>query len=45
VSARSFLQVHYNSVYMADDPPAPLPSEKLFGSRRLYNLLFRDALP
>ena len=34
------LQVHYNSVYPADDPPQPPPSEKLLGSKRLYNLLF-----
>ncbi|GAB4821497.1 hypothetical protein N2152v2_008543 [Parachlorella kessleri] len=38
-------EVHYNSVYMQEDPPAPLPSEKLFGSRKLYNLLFRDHVP
>ena len=43
--SRALPQVHYNSVYPADEPPAPLPSEKLFGSRRLYNLVFGDSAP
>jgi hypothetical protein len=32
--------VHYNSLYHADDPPPPLPDDKLLGSRRLHSLLF-----
>ncbi|KAI3424973.1 hypothetical protein D9Q98_008354 [Chlorella vulgaris] len=33
-------EVHYNSLYHADDPPPPLPDDKLLGSRRLHSLLF-----
>lgn len=33
------VQIHYNSVYSADEPPPPLPAEKLLGSRRLWTLL------
>lgn len=36
------LQVHYNSVYPVDDPPGPLPNDKVLGSRRLFQLLFGD---
>ncbi|KAL4443969.1 hypothetical protein ABPG75_011706 [Micractinium tetrahymenae] len=34
-----FAEVHYNSAYSADEPPPPLPAEKLLGSRRLWALL------
>jgi hypothetical protein len=39
----AYMQVHYNSVYPSDDPPPPLPDDKLLGSRRLHSLLFGGA--
>lgn len=36
----ALMQIHYNSVYSADEPPPPLPAEKLLGSRRLWALLW-----
>lgn len=39
------VQCHYNSLYPKDEPPPVLPSQKLFGSRRLYNMLFTIPSP
>ena len=33
------VQVHYNSIYPASDPPRSVGKSKVLGSRRLHRLL------